>query len=504
MAEVRALKAGNWSDTTVWSTGALPASGDDVYANNFAVVINQTVNIGAGGINTRAGTTAVAGGSFTISTAYDFKGYITAGTATCLTISAGIGTVNIIGNITGTNTTSGIIGVNRTGSAIVNITGDIAAISGASNCHGFNNNNSTGTCTITGNLSASVGGAGVYNSLSGTIVVNGNIIGGSGSLAYGLNNASNGICNINGNVTGGGGKDGVYNSSTGTINITGNATGGAVSGVSGANNASTGTLTITGNATGGAVSGASGANNTSTGTLTITGNATGGAVSGATGANNASTGTLTVTTATASTTVNVLAAGVNGAVQGGTTSVKNIVFGSAGQTPISGFIKFDNGTDNTATVLKQNGSTVALSDPLNIANNVPSPANVRSGIVYNNNTQTGTLIVPLPSNVANGVPTDNTVGTAILSGTDFWHHLTSNITASSSIGLQMKNNIDATVSSRLATASYTAANNSDITAIKAKTDTLVNTDLTGIDADLITINTGVQKASLLIPHTTNL
>lgn len=42
------------------------------------------------------------------------------------------------------------------------------------------------------------------------------------------------------------------------------------------------------------------------------------------------------------------------------------------------------------------------------------------------------------------------------------------------------NNLDATVSSRLATSSYTAPANSDVAAIKAKTDTLVNTDLTGI------------------------
>ena len=41
-------------------------------------------------------------------------------------------------------------------------------------------------------------------------------------------------------------------------------------------------------------------------------------------------------------------------------------------------------------------------------------------------------------------------------------------------------------------------------AIKAKTDTLVNTDLTGIEADLNIINEGVQKSSLFIPHTTNL
>jgi hypothetical protein len=45
---------------------------------------------------------------------------------------------------------------------------------------------------------------------------------------------------------------------------------------------------------------------------------------------------------------------------------------------------------------------------------------------------------------------------------------------------------------------------SKLDAIKAKTDTLVNTDLTGIEQDLTIINNGVKKASLLIPHTDNL
>lgn len=51
-------------------------------------------------------------------------------------------------------------------------------------------------------------------------------------------------------------------------------------------------------------------------------------------------------------------------------------------------------------------------------------------------------------------------------------------------------NIDATISSRLATAGYTAPANADITAIKAKTDTLVNTDLTGIatSAEITALN----------------
>jgi hypothetical protein len=113
------------------------------------------------------------------------------------------------------------------------------------------------------------------------------------------------------------------------------------------------------------------------------------------------------------------------------------------------------------------------------------------------------------------------------------------------------NNLDATISSRLASGAYTAPNNSGIAAIledtdelqtnqgqwvtatgfatptnisnaqtaiiseinanetkldsiKAKTDVLVNTNLSGIEADLVIINEGVKKASLLVPHSEDL
>jgi hypothetical protein len=60
--------------------------------------------------------------------------------------------------------------------------------------------------------------------------------------------------------------------------------------------------------------------------------------------------------------------------------------------------------------------------------------------------------------------------------------------------------------SPLQASAYTAPANSDIAAIKAKTDTLVNTDTTALakKTDVEVVNQGVKNASLLIPHTTNL
>lgn len=53
-----------------------------------------------------------------------------------------------------------------------------------------------------------------------------------------------------------------------------------------------------------------------------------------------------------------------------------------------------------------------------------------------------------------------------------WDALTSALTTVGSIGKLLVTNIDATISSRLASASYTAPDNADIVAIKAKTDNL--------------------------------
>lgn len=48
------------------------------------------------------------------------------------------------------------------------------------------------------------------------------------------------------------------------------------------------------------------------------------------------------------------------------------------------------------------------------------------------------------------------------------------------------------------------ANETKLDSIKAKTDVLVNTNLSDIEADLVIINEGVKKASLLVPHSEDL
>jgi hypothetical protein len=66
-----------------------------------------------------------------------------------------------------------------------------------------------------------------------------------------------------------------------------------------------------------------------------------------------------------------------------------------------------------------------------------------------------------------------------------WDRGTSNLTTASSIGKLLVDDIDATVSSRLATSSYTAPDNASITAIKAKTDNLPATPAAQANIDAI-------------------
>jgi hypothetical protein len=78
--------------------------------------------------------------------------------------------------------------------------------------------------------------------------------------------------------------------------------------------------------------------------------------------------------------------------------------------------------------------------------------------------------------VAFGVPVDATTGTATLTAANVRTALG---LASANLDTQLAvlSNLDATVSSRLASSAYTAPSNSDVAAIKAKTDLLETTRL---------------------------
>ena len=190
MANVYAVKSGNWSDTTVWNTGSLPTSADDVYSNNYTVTIDIDVNV-----NTIRGYGAYNGGMFTISSSrtvacsggffigsYGFNivqalgrvvnlvGNITSGNASngrSVTLGGTLGTLNITGNITSNNMTGllaeGVYGVT------INITGNLYA---GSHVYGYalDLTNTSHNVYITGNLYSSLSANAVTNLGNGTII----------------------------------------------------------------------------------------------------------------------------------------------------------------------------------------------------------------------------------------------------------------------------------------------------------------------------------------------
>jgi len=240
-SEQYAVKTGNWNDTTVWSTGAVPTTGD-VFSNGYTVTVN--VNASATKITNKAGVVAVAGGSFALADGVTLTANVEAGAATCLVAGTSVGGA-IIGTITGGT---------------------------ATNCYGFQKTGSVlKTVTVTGN---SYGGSGtgataILNSSNGPINQTGNAYGGTTSTAFGHRNSGSAHDTITGHSYAGDAAYGAFNASSGNITVTGNSY--AADSVAGSANASSGNLTIGTNAVGGTSSTSYGVYNYGSGTVTVTG-----------------------------------------------------------------------------------------------------------------------------------------------------------------------------------------------------------------------------------------
>jgi hypothetical protein len=341
MANVYATKSGNWSDTTVWNTLALPTVNDDVFANNFTVTVDIDTRVLS--IRTTAAAPAVAGGSFRMNNAISLSANVIAGGSTCLSfLSTTPNFCNVIGNCTGSTTTgfiyaldnnrSGTVnlygnasggtqnpsyGIGNLGIGIINVYGIISGSSGAVGRGCINNssgtvnvigrvlgtglgsqgqhgvvNNSTGAVNVTGSVVGGFGNNvwGIDNFATGTVTVVGTVSGGSGSTAYGIINNSSGNITTTGSVSGGTGATavGIINNSSGIVNIIGNVGGGSVL------NNSTGFTFITGNCFGGASTNSHAVQNASVGAVTVIGNAFGGSGQTAYGVYNNSLGRFIV------------------------------------------------------------------------------------------------------------------------------------------------------------------------------------------------------------------
>jgi hypothetical protein len=239
MATRYAVASGNWSDVATWDGGAtIPQAADTVVANGFTVQINQDVTVVQ--VRTLASGGGASGGGFVLQDTRTLTAAVLSGTTTCVTFSAASpATAAVVGTVTGSAGTGSAYGVSCTSTGTLTITG---AISSSGSSPGVFNA-SSGTINITGDCTAAANMAAVMNNSTGAVNIVGNLTGGSNSNGLGAQNNSSGILGLTGNATGGSGGAGLGNQSTGTVNIAGNA---VASGAAGVINASSGAVNITG------------------------------------------------------------------------------------------------------------------------------------------------------------------------------------------------------------------------------------------------------------------
>ena len=269
MANVRAFRSGNWSDTSVatspWSNGTAvfaPSSADDVWAAGFTVTIDQAVTVlslrnnGSASQAWKDGGTAAAanGGGYSMPVAYNITATnsVNCGNATCLTYSAS-GTATLTSASIGNSLTNNINCINITGSGTLTIS-STALYGGSGGTSWVVIVGSGGLILNSCNLSTSVNNfqGCVFVGAAGTLTANNCTISGGTYLANGLQN--NGVatlnsCTINAQVSVN--STSVINNGTGILNVNNSTiTGiGALSNVGGTVNAINCTFTASASGT---------------------------------------------------------------------------------------------------------------------------------------------------------------------------------------------------------------------------------------------------------------
>jgi len=326
---------------------------------------------------------------------------------------------------------------------------------------------------------------------SGNLVVNGAINWNlaAGTLAALIRMTSAGTITILGNVTVGSAAQGtIITATSGSVTIVGN-----VNQISTANsnaiNFTGSTLAITGN-----VSSQNGTNAISTTagvTISVTGNVT---------SNGAAAAILSTGASTITVVGDVQCNGTLNAILSVTSAAAVVNFSgnarnnsSNGQVAILSSRLFLVATDVTWEFESAASGSDRTLYAAGVLPGTPAIGNVRQGTVFGpGSSLTGTLIVPSPSNVVAGVPTDNTVGTYSTTPSAIATAVRSELATELA-------RIDATISSRLASAGYTAPDNSGISAIKAKTDNLPSDPASNTQ-----VNTRLAAASYTAPDNTSI
>jgi len=386
MANVYAIKTGNWSDVTVWNTGALPTSADDVFSNNFTVTINQNITVLS--LRNTSATSITAGGGFLVTG--DFS--ITAqslfkrdASGFALLTYNGSGTVNVNANITATSGNGGTH-FSITGNGNVNFVGDIIGWTGDGPRFGIVKAG-TGKLTFTGAVSVDyfinnyiIGVSGGDFDFVGTVTIASSNAGSSTFVSNVISFSSGGILTITGNL---------INNAT---RVNGSQTTNCVS--------------------------MSGGRFTHIGTMNNL-NALGGfcVVSTNGGAINLFSGPFICSTY-------------------GFFPYQVVRMHLIPTT--TSYFEFRDETTNGAVQPGAIAPATRLVSPATLVDNL-AVSDVRFGTTYALGTLTGTLRMPSANQVTFGIPVDNTFGNAVLTAASVWDYLISNITVENSIGMRLKN-----------------------------------------------------------------
>lgn len=127
--------------------------------------------------------------------------------------------------------------------------------------------------------------------------------------------------------------------------------------------------------------------------------------------------------------------------------VEEMVFGKRGQIPVFGPTYIVNTTTNSITGRKQSLTSMVQDQSIDVFVDstvtntlVPSVSNVVLGTAYNNDTLTGTMVVPSITSVSFDIPVGSTRGTAYLTPSAFWNTQTTELTSLSTvIGYRLNN-----------------------------------------------------------------
>lgn len=177
MADLKALKSGNWSDPTVGLNGATAA--DRVFSNNFTVIMDVDVTVASFHNGPNATIGAASGGRFDAAANRVITGNSYAEGGICL-YTTQIGTTFIGNFYAGSGTSYRALQIDVSGS-VTTVIGDSFG-GGGTGSHGVLFN-STGVLEYTGNATGGVStvGNGVLNNSTGRVNHYGNATGGTGS-----------------------------------------------------------------------------------------------------------------------------------------------------------------------------------------------------------------------------------------------------------------------------------------------------------------------------------